>query len=73
MHVRFFLSTRLVMDWCEGHTIRTIPLLSDFASHASPVRVKILRFFNLFPRVFHLTAPWSERGKTLADAGHVPL
>ena len=26
---------------------------------------------NLVPRVFHLTAPWSERGKTLAHAGHV--
>jgi len=26
---------------------------------------------NLIPRVSHLTAPWSARGKTLAHAGHV--
>ena len=26
---------------------------------------------NLVPRVSHLNAPWSERGKTLEHAGHV--
>ena len=26
---------------------------------------------NLVPRVSHLTAPWSERGETLAHGGHV--
>ena len=30
-----------------------------------------VRLRNLVPRVSHLTAPWSERGETLAHAGHV--
>ena len=31
------------------------------------------KFFNLVPRVSHLTAPWGDRGETVVGSGHMLL
>ena len=61
LHGRQFVDINVALEQCCGLPSRSVRLRTT-TSKMIP---------NLVPRVFHLTALLSERGKTLAHAGHV--